>query len=86
MPDFQKIAEAYGIKAAKLASYDELDSYASWITDGEPCLFDIPLPENSLLTPKIKFETQAIRPKLDNSVTEKVVAILRGDALNERPA
>lgn len=76
VPNFSRIAEAYGIKAAKLNSYDDLDEYALWIRDCEPCLFDIPLPENSLLTPKIKFETQKIRPELDASVVEKVTAIL----------
>ena len=64
------------IRAVKLNSYDELDRYASWIADNEPCLFDIPLPENSLLTPKIKFETQIIRPELDNAVVSNVKRIL----------
>lgn len=77
VPDFSKISEAYGIKAVKLASYDELDSYKSWFTDNEPCLFDILLPENSLLTPKIKFETQEIRPELNENVINKVLYILR---------
>lgn len=78
VPDFQKIAEAYGIKAATLASYEELDKYKTWIDDSEPCLLDIPLPENSLLTPKIKFETSKIRPELDSTIVLKVKSILRG--------
>ena len=77
VPDFKKIAEAYGIKAAKLTHYKGLDTYASWIGDDEPCLFDIPLPEHSLLTPKIQFETNKIRPELDNVIIGKVKAILR---------
>ena len=77
VPKFQKIAEAYGIKAAKLNSYEELDSYKDWIIDSEPCLFDISLPENSLLTPKIMFETSEIRPAINNSVISQVQAILR---------
>ena len=76
VPDFAKISEAYGIKALKLDSYDELTQYKDWILDREPCLFDIPLPENSLLTPKIKFETQEIRPKLDEEISNKVIRIL----------
>ena len=76
VPAFDRIAEAYGIRAVKLSSYDELDKYASWVADNEPCLFDIPLPENSLLTPKIKFETQVIRPELDNAVVSSVKRIL----------
>lgn len=77
VPDFSKVAKAYGIKAVKLESFEELSKYADWITDNEPCVFDIPLPENSLLTPKIKFETQKIRPELDESVVAKVERILR---------
>ncbi len=77
VPDFCRIAEAYGIKAAKPDSIDDLDAYAPWITDPDPCLIDIPLPENSLLTPKIQFDTQIIRPALDSAVMEKVEEILR---------
>ena len=76
VPDFCAIAEAYGIKAARLNSYDDLECYKDWIADDEPCLFNIPLPENSLLTPKIKFETQTIRPELDSVIVEKVKRIL----------
>ncbi|SDW87924.1 acetolactate synthase-1/2/3 large subunit [Lachnospiraceae bacterium KHCPX20] len=77
-PDFCKVAKAYGIRAKKLESYEELDQYSGYLTDKQPCLFDIPLPENSLLTPKIKFETQKIRPELDAEVEEKVKRILQG--------
>ena len=77
VPDFQKIAEAYGIKAVCLNSYEELDNYKNWIDDNEPCLFDIKLPEESFLTPKIKFETGKIRPELDETITNSVLAILR---------
>ena len=78
VPDFCRIAEAYNIKAKKLSSYDELDNYVDWIRDDEPCLFDIPLPEASFLTPKIKFETQKIRPQLDAGIERKIKSILRG--------
>lgn len=77
-PDFKKVAEAYGIKAARLDSYAGLDRYEKWIHDGEPCLLDIILPKRSLLTPKIKFETGEIRPKLDSSVINLVGEILQG--------
>lgn len=76
VPSFQKIAEAYGIKAATLSSYNELDNYQEWITDNEPCLLDIYLPEKSLLTPKIKFETGKIRPEIDSSIVQNVKSIL----------
>ena len=76
VPDFKKISEAYGIKATTLVSYEDLDGYKEWIEDDEPCVFDIPLPEDSLLTPKIKWETCKISPELDNSVIAKVSEIL----------
>lgn len=77
VPEFKKIAEAYGIKAAKLNSYEELDHYKEWITDNEPCLLDIALPENSLLTPKIKWETGKISPDISEDVVNQVIAILQ---------
>lgn len=77
VPDFKKIGEAYGIKSQKLESYEEIQKFENWINDNEPCLFDISLPEDSLLTPKIKFETGKIRPEIDESVTEEIIAILQ---------
>ena len=77
VPDFAKIAKAYGIKAAKLVTCNELDNYASWLADNDSCLFDLPLPEHSLLTPKIQFETHIIRPELDYSVIARVEGILK---------
>ena len=67
----------YGIKAATLNSYDEVDNYRAWLDDDEPCLMIIPLPEESFLTPKIKFETGVITPKLSNDVVNHVYEILR---------
>jgi len=76
VPSFQKIAEAYGIKAATLTSYEQLVQYRDWLTDNEPCLLDIALPEDSRLTPKIKFETSKISPELDESIIKKIVTLL----------
>lgn len=76
VPNLVKIAEAYGIKAQKLSSYDDLKSYKEWMTDSEPCLFDIPLPEGSLLTPKIKWETGKINPTISEDVVNNIRAIL----------
>ncbi len=75
VPDFQKISEAYGIKAATL-NYDELDKYANWISDNEPCLFNIMLSEESILTPKIKWETCRIYPEIDKVVIDEIEEIL----------
>lgn len=76
VPNFKKIAEAYGIRAVTLNEYNELDDYREWFSDDEACLFDILLPSESFLTPKIKFETGMINPKLDDDDYAKVKAIL----------
>ena len=76
VPEFVKIAEAYGIKAAKLPSYENLSEFEEWIFDKEPCLFDISLPEDSLLTPKIKWETGKINPAISENVMKEVKRIL----------
>lgn len=78
VPDFEKIAIAYGIKATTLESYAQLGKYVDWFTDKEPCLINIKMNENSLLIPKIKWETGEINPKIDEQVMEKVVALLQG--------
>lgn len=76
VPNFQKISEAYGIKAATLSSFEELNNFKTWFEDNEPCLFDISLPKESFLTPKIKFETGVMSPELDTNVIKKVASIL----------
>lgn len=76
VPDFVKIAEAYGIKAAKLTDYNDLVNYKEWMAANEPCLFDIALPEDSLLTPKIKWETGKISPEIPSQIVDEVVNIL----------
>ena len=78
VPNFRRISEAYGIKAATLDNYNEVSQYKKWMEDDDACLLDIPLPEASLLTPKIKFETSKIRPELDEAVVRKVKEILSG--------
>jgi acetolactate synthase-1/2/3 large subunit len=75
-PDFEKIAVAYGIKAATLASYEELDNYKEWLKDDEPCLLNIMLPSLTLLIPKIKWETCTIKPDLDVDTLKKVNTLI----------
>ncbi|MFG6320595.1 MAG: thiamine pyrophosphate-binding protein [Lachnospiraceae bacterium] len=76
VPNFTRISEAYGIKGVKLESYEELDNYRSWMEDDDPCLFDIALPNESFLTPKIEFKTGMISPKLDDDLVSKVKKVL----------
>lgn len=72
VPDFEKIAGAYGIKAVTLHSYKELSQYKEWIADNDPCLINIMLDEDSLLIPKIQWDTCTIEPKLENELLSKV--------------
>lgn len=72
VPDFKKIAEAYGIRAVTMGSYRELDSRLDWISDDKACLFDIKLPEASFLVPKIKWKTFHMEPELPAEVADEV--------------
>ena len=76
VPDFEKIANAYGLKAKTLQFYHELDSCRDWLMDNDPCLINILMPEDTLLIPKIKWETGKIPPLIDNTLEEKVLSIL----------
>lgn len=76
VPDFEKVALAYGIKAATLSSYEELDNYKEWLEDHDPCLLNIMLPSLTLLKPKIKWETSTIKPDLDEDTLKKVNALI----------
>jgi thiamine pyrophosphate-dependent acetolactate synthase large subunit-like protein len=76
VPDFQKISEAYGIRAATLDTYHELDGYIDWIEDKQPCLFNIMLPRESFLVPKIQWETSKTDPKLPDEIMDEVKNVL----------
>lgn len=76
VPDFEKIAKAYGIKAKTLSSYKDLDSCKDWLEDNEPCLINISLPEDTLLIPKIIWETGKIMPAIEDSLQTKIQSIL----------
>lgn len=76
VPNFVKIADAYGIKGVNLPSYEELVNYKELINNNEPCLFDITLPEESLLTPKIKWETGKINPSISENIVDEIHKIL----------
>lgn len=78
VPDFEGIANAYGIKAATLVSYEELNKYKKWLDDKEPCLLNIMLPPLTPLIPKIKWETCTIKPDLDKDTLKKVNALISG--------
>ena len=84
VPDFEKIAEAYGIKAATLSSYEGLEDYRDWLEDGEPCLLNIILPHDTLLIPKIKWETGKILPEIEEKVLAEAEELLQMGETGDR--
>ena len=77
MPDFEKIAQAYGIKACTISTYKKLGNYKDWLYDDEPCLINIQMPEDTLLIPKIKWETGKIEPAIDSDLEKEVIDLLK---------
>lgn len=77
VPDFEKIANAYGIRAVTLSSFEKLDSCRDWLNDQQPCLINITMPEDTLLIPKIKWETGKIMPLLENDLLHQVLNVLQ---------
>ena len=78
VPDFEKVAKAYGIKSMTLNSYKELDKCKSWISDNEPCLINIILPEDTLLLPKMNWNQKDMIPLLDDKILAQVKKVLNG--------
>lgn len=77
VPDFVKIAKAYGIKAIAVEDYNKLDEHKDWLEDDEPCLINIKVEWNTLLIPKIKWETGKILPELKDDLLTKVENLLK---------
>lgn len=82
VPDFEKIAEAYGIRAATLNTYGELEHYSGWIQDDQACLLNIMLPAESFLMPKIKWKTSHMEPELPVEIENEVKSVLQGNSGN----
>lgn len=78
VPDFEKIALAYGIKAKTLKSFNLLDSCQNWFTDKEPCLLNIILPVDTLLIPKMNWNQKEMLPLLPEDILFKVIRLLSG--------
>lgn len=76
VPDFENVAKAYKIKSTKLNNYLDLLNYREWLEDNEPCLINIPLPEDTKLIPKIQWETGKINPIIGKIDSDKIQAIL----------
>ena len=76
VPDFEKIATAYGIKAKTLDGFESLDEYRGWLEDDEPCLINIMLPEATILQPKMNWNDREMKPLLSDELMEKARTIL----------
>ena len=71
VPDFEKVATAYGIKAKTFDGFDRLNEVESWLSDDESCLMNILLPEATVLLPKMNWNDKEMKPLLDDTVMEK---------------
>lgn len=77
VPDFEKVAKAYGIKAATITSYKDLDNYKEWLSDNEPCLLNIMLSVGTVLSPKIDFVTGVMKPDVKDEVNKAILKMLK---------
>ena len=76
VPDFEKVAVAYGIKAKTLNSFEKLDECEAWLEDDEPCLINILLPEGTELLPKMHWNEREMKPLLDDEIMNEARRIL----------
>ena len=76
VPDFEKVAVAYGIKSKTLDGYEGLDECVDWLSDNEPCLINIMLPEATVLQPKMNWNEREMKPLLSDDIMSKAREIL----------
>ena len=76
VPDFAKVAMAYGIKAKNIDGYEKLDYCQDWLQDEDPCVINIILPEDTILLPKMNWNQKEMIPLLDESILNKIKQIM----------
>ncbi len=76
VPDFEKVATAYGIKSKTLDGFESLDECDDWLMDNEPCLINIMLPDATILQPKMNWNDREMKPLLNDEVMEEARTIL----------
>lgn len=76
VPDFEKVALAYGIKAKTINGYEDLDQCADWLSDDEPCLINMILPEATVLQPKMNWNEREMKPLLSDEIMSRVRELL----------
>lgn len=77
VPDFEKIALAYGIKAKTIFGYRGIDSFGEWLTDDESCLINILIPDATILQPKMNWNEREMKPLLSDEVMNQTKRILQ---------
>ena len=76
VPDFEKVATAYGIKAKTMDGFEKLDECADWLIDNEPCLINIMLPEATVLQPKMNWNDKEMKPLLTDEIMTRARDLL----------
>ena len=76
VPDFEKVAQAYGIRAKTLRSYEDLEGSKDWIMDDKACLLTVFMPEDTLLLPKMNWNQKEMMPTLSDEVLTEVKKLL----------
>ena len=77
IPDFEKVAKAYGIESHTIQFEEGLDKYKEMFLSNSPCLINVLLPQNTLLTPKVQWETGSIVPELDKKLNNEIKELLK---------
>ena len=77
VPDFEKVAAAYGIKSKTYDGFELLDECSEWLEDTDPCLINILLPKATILQPKMNWNDREMKPLLRDEIIEKTIEMLR---------
>jgi len=77
-PDFVKIAKAYGLDGIRVSSLRGMDKLYSSISNSDPILVEIDLPNMTYVYPKLVFGRSAREqePLLEKTLSDKITAIL----------
>lgn len=76
VPDFEKVASAYGIRSKTLYGYTEIDALGEWVSDDGPCLINLIIPQANTLLPKLNWSEREMTPLLKKSIMEKAHKML----------
>jgi len=78
VPDFTKIAKAYGLDSIKIKTIDDLNKLNDRVGNNKPLLSDILLSGMTYVYPKLVFgkPTHEQEPLLDKKILEKVMKLL----------